>query len=435
MIIFAPSQALAEKRYWIGNIALFVAALVWSVCSLTSLALQKDGGYSPSMARTEGSVFSEESIGYGPLALNGVRQRNPVPNLTRELTVLARNHRPGTAGDETALLLGLKSTQEELIAFNGQALYLKRGVHDTFTFSSEPTSLVIVPLAMEGKEVLMTVVSGEQKGEFILKETPKSSKALEKTAFVKALKSGKWWGPDLFLENYGGADYRSLLGKHKLEFADSVCYVSEGDYLIWENETWKPAPTSPLSPFLPIAQVSAITSKGVQIEAWDETGFGVVSVQLAHPKVPRVNHKMEELVTAARPRAASELSCVLGKRRVVLREGDWWLKTAAGWRHLKKLGDIEDYLEHRARGELFIFESIAMEKGKAVIKGQCFDTMRTQMQPIALNVSTEKKDHFVAKNARSEKQKSHLIAKTEKKIRRIQIPQFQEGELEEKPTP
>jgi hypothetical protein len=144
---------------------------------------------------------------------------------------------------------------------------------------------------------------------------------------------------------------------------------------------------------------------------------------------------MEELISAARPRAASELSCVLGKRRVVLREGDWWLKTTAGWRHLKKLGEIEDYLEHRTRGELFIFESIAMEKGKAVIKGQCFDTMRTQMQPIVLNVSTDKKDHFVAKNARSEKPKSSFIAKTEEKVRRIKIPQFQEQDLEERPTP
>lgn len=446
MLIIAPSKTLAEKCSWIVNVTLFLGTFLFFLGSFSAFFSEKEGASTTAIRRSSSVPYPYESIGYGPLALNGMREQNPVPYLPRELRVLARNSRPDTPAEEVALLMELKSAQQEIIAFNGNPIFLKQEENDTFTFSSVPTSLSVSPFVMDGGEVLIKVFLEDKKGEFILKETPKRSKTLNQTAFAKALKGGKWWGPDLFLENYGGKDYLSMFGKHKLEFENSVCFVSEGDFLTWENGTWKPVSEFSLSPFLPLARVSKVSSHGITLEAWDETGFGLFSVQLTHPQVPRVNYKMEELLSAARPRAASELSCILGKRRVVLREGDWWLKTANGWRHLKKLEDIEGYLDHRIRGELFIFETIAMERGKATVKGHCFDAMRTQMQPITLNISTEKTNSLIAKKGRGEKQESPYIAygkaqgnskgnmKGEEKPRRIPIPHFKSPELEEKPA-
>jgi len=418
---------MVNTAFLIG--AFFVAA--WSLFVFSGESQKLEFFPKPFEAR---ALFSFDEIGYGPLALNGVRMQNPVPNLTRELVVLGKNNRPDAQPGEIALLLGLKSTQQEQIAFSGQTLFLKREPKDVFLFSADKTPLAITPIVMRDGSVSIEVRLEDKKGHFALKD--RSQHLLEEMPFAKALKSAKWWGPDLFLQNYGGEEYGVFHGKHKIEFSNSICFVQEGDFLMWEDDQWKVVSLDHLLPFFPIAKVSSISLRGVQIEAWDETGFHPMNAQISSPQTPRVNYKLDELISSIRPRTASELSCMLGKRRVVLREGDWWLKTETGWRHLKKLNDIEDYLAHKIRGELFIFETVSMEKGKAEIKGHFFDMMRTQMQPIALTLTTnDKKNTAMARKTSRGAAAASFIAKSEEKQKRLQVPQYQSSELEEKKDP
>lgn len=428
------SRIQAEKRWWAVNIAFLIGIFFVAVWSLFIFSWGNQRLEVLSKQFGGRTLFSFDEIGYGPLALNGVRMKSPVPNLTRELVVLGTNGRPDAQPGEIALLLGLKSTQQEQIVFSGQTLFLKRQPKDVFLFSADKTPLAITPIAMKDGSVAIEVVLEGEKGQFVLKNRPRQVN--EEASFARALKEAKWWGPDLFLQNYGGEEYKTFHGKHKIEFSNSICFVQEGDFLMWEDEQWKGVSLDQLLPFFPIAKVSSISSRGVQIEAWDETGFHLMNVQISSPQTPRVNYKLDELISSIRPRTASELSCMLGKRRVVLREGDWWLKMETGWRHLKKLNDIEDYLAHKMRGELFIFETVSMENGKAEVKGHFFDTMRTQMQPIALTVmGSDKKNSAMARKANRGAAASPFIAKIEERQKRLQVPQYQSSELEEKKQP
>lgn len=423
-----------EKWYWVVNATLFVAVFFIATSSLFSFFSENQKVEASPKQRGSKILLSFDEIGYGPLALNGVRTKNPVPNLARELVVLGTNSRPDVQPGEVALLLGLKTTQQEQVAFSGQTLFLKRQPKDVFLFSTDKTPLSITPIAMKDGSVAIEVVLEGAKGQFVLKNRPQQMR--EEVPFVKAIKEAKWWGPDLFLQSYGGEEYGAFHGKHKIEFSNSICFVQEGDFLMWEDAQWKSVSFDHLMPFFPIAKVSSISSKGVQIEAWDETGFYPMNMQISSPQTPRVNYKLDELISSIRPRTASELSCMLGKRRVVLREGDWWLKTESGWRHLKKLSDIEDYLAHKMRGDLFIFETVSMEKGKAEVKGHVFDAMRTQMQPIALTVmGSDKKNTAIARKASRGAPPPPFIAKTEERQRRLQVSQYQATELEEKKGP
>ena len=76
---------------------------------------------------------------------------------------------------------------------------------------------------------------------------------------------------------------------------------------------------------------------------------------------------------------------------MVLREGDWVLKTASGFRNLKKLEQIEDCIYHRLQGELFVFDQLETVQGKSVMKGHFFDATRSQMQTLSFPISQEKK--------------------------------------------
>ena len=80
-----------------------------------------------------------------------------------------------------------------------------------------------------------------------------------------------------------------------------------------------------------------------------------------------------------------------GQTQDYLKQGDWLLKTASGWRNLKKLEEIDDVLEHRLRGELFLFEALEKQENALLLKGRLFDEMRTQSLPVSLSCRRKRK--------------------------------------------
>jgi hypothetical protein len=81
----------------------------------------------------------------------------------------------------------------------------------------------------------------------------------------------------------------------------------------------------------------------------------------------------------------------LNKRRIILKEGDWLIRSAKGWRIIKKSEEVEDYINHKLRGDLFIFDKLEKEHGKLVVKGHLFDEMRTNKQTMSIPIVSEKK--------------------------------------------
>ena len=77
------------------------------------------------------------------------------------------------------------------------------------------------------------------------------------------------------------------------------------------------------------------------------------------------------LPASLRVRSNTQLSCLLGKKRVIIKQGDWLLRTAHGWRNLRRTEDIEDCLFHRIKGDLLIFDSIDKQQGKIALMGNC----------------------------------------------------------------
>lgn len=432
MLIAVPSQGQFEKRFWALNLGLYVFALALAVWTLISLLMGADPQFSSLdlSLPAKKQISSYEEIGLGPLALNGMRVRCPVPGLGREIALLGKNTRPDA--QDVAILLGLKSAAEERVVMSGETVYVRQD-SDRFSFSSEKTPIAITPISLDENSVLIEVRLNEEKGEFILKNACLIPKEIEALAYAKTLRDAKWWGPDILIQNCGGDEYQHLRFKHKIEFSDAnVCFIGEGDLLAWEEDQWRHVSSDTISPFLPLARVAAITPRGIELQAWDESGFYPMNVKISSQQLPKGAFKLEEIFSSMRPRTASRLSCLLGKRRVVLKEGDWWLKTPAKWHNLKTVSEIEDFLQHKIQGELFIFDQMDTEKGKIVMKGRLFDTMRTQMTPVALAVSSEKKTSIASRKSSKHGSASSVIAKSEDKPVRVKLPQFQSSDLEEK---
>lgn len=351
-------------------------------------------------------IFPYEAIGSGGLALHPRHALGWVSRLADELVLIAYNSRPDVKPNDAKILISLKNGKEQLILSNGRTVFLKESEQGKGLHSSEdPTGLWAKPILLDNGAVLIEagrkLVSkeghaGEEKGQFIVAGqggVPSRYNPVNQS-FAKELKSGRSFPYDLLIQNYGGREYSGWREKVVIELAQDsstyACFISPGDYLLYDEGEWRVCSFEELKMDHPIAKVKAISGKTVEIEAWDEIGFCPQLFKMEMEKQGRSQLKHEMMPSAVRLRSGTQVSCAFGKRRMILKQGDWLLKTSTGWRNLRRSEEIEQYLHHRLKGELLIFDGIEKEQGRTVMKGHLFDETRTHMQPLALPIETDK---------------------------------------------
>jgi hypothetical protein len=414
MELLTPSNFRREKLLQLAQGVILLVALLFCIVWLIVLSLQgQEARLSPRSLPFPSLDYSK--IGKGSFAISTKVVSPELEPLVQELVLLGKNTRPDS-GILSRIHLGFKSSGAKQELISGQKLFIaKQGAG--FQFSEAETDLSILPLSLTGNEVLLQIQnSSDKKEEIILAPSSLFQPALEEEAYVQSLKKGKMWAPDLFLNQWGGEEYRDLSSKHKVEIDEKVYFLSVGDTLWWDGSEWKIG--SSILEDAPMAKLMAATSRDLKLEVWDSTGYVSSSVVIPLCQGSKASHKAEEVITSVRPRSASEITCQLGKRRVIVKEGDWWVKTERRWRPLRTADDLEAFLHHDIQGELFIFEKIESTKGKITLKGRSFDKMRTETEPLSLVVNTEKKP--IRKLEPHQASKASMIAKNKMAVPPIQ---------------
>lgn len=356
------------------------------------------------------SSYPLEKIAQGPLSLSSYKRKSAIPDMSKELLILAKNVRPDRAAKDASLRLALKGSQEEYIAKNGEQVFLSCDASigngsTAYHFSDRKTPLWIRPTILDQKEVLVEVgifmpsketeTFVEEKTQFIVQHQILTSNGQSGSRpFVAALEEAKLWGQDAFLLQYGGKEYQAWNSKQVLEIPSenrSLFYlVQVGDLFEWRDGEWASATLDLSSGALPLAAVKTMTQRFIELEVWDESGFYSTLIRLDVQPTMRTGYKNEALPQGARLRTSSQVTCCLGKKRLIVKEGDWILKTGRGWKNLKKAQDIEDYVCRKIRGELFVFDGMVHEHGKLLMKGHWIDETRTQVVPFSVPVSGER---------------------------------------------
>lgn len=349
-----------------------------------------------------------EEIGRGALALHPPKRSSLVPDLSREIIVLARSSRPDCDPKESTLLLSTKSGNEKRIVAPGEQIFLKchknKDEESTYSFSDKKTPLWIRPMLNSSEDICFEVgfftPSKQNEGFFeeisqVIIQQVKSSLFKEKNenAFLSSIRQAKWWGNDSLFTEYGGKEYKDIMHKQKVEIPSEVgpqfYFLEAGDYLVWEEGKWQKTSLREVSAGFPLAQVKRAEDKVLEMQVWDEKGFYPQTLRFDLQPSSKLSQKSDLHSASVRLRSSSQVVCSIGKRRLILKEGDWIMKVGRSWRVVKRNKDINDCLEHKLRGELFIFDSIDKQQGKLFLKGHLFDEMRTQMTPVSLPISSE----------------------------------------------
>ncbi|HEX2580105.1 MAG TPA: hypothetical protein VHK67_06875 [Rhabdochlamydiaceae bacterium] len=421
MELFKPTNLKKDLQTWLPQGGLILAAALFSIIWLVLFGLERESGESIARGMPFPSI-DHRTIGKGTFAISPRGVSPEFEPLINELVVLGKNTRPD-GGAFSTITIGLKTSGDQEQLVSGQKLFVSTD-GSRYQFASEKTDLSLLPLPMAGSDVLLQIETPDKKEEVVLKASAFLASSLDEETYVQVLKKGKMWAPDLFLHQWGGDEYRDLSAKQKVEIDNKVYFLSVGDLLWWDQCEWKVGKA--VLQDAPLAKFVSSSGQGMHFEVWNPTGYISSSIEIAlqSSKPPQ---KAEEAITSVRPRSNSEITCQLGKRRVIVKEGDWWLKTDRRWRSLKTAEDLEAFLLHDIQGELFIFEKVENMKGKTILKGRCFDKMRTESLPISLVVNTEKKSP--PSSGKSGSPQQPIIAKNKMTISPLQ---HQNSEGEEK---
>ncbi len=331
-------------------------------------------------------VLSMNVLGQGPLSLSTLPLGEMDP-IFQELVLIGTSTRPDQDHDH-ACTIALRSSGEKRTISIGETLFFELKEGHLF-FSNEATDLSMTARTHEKRELICEIRNKDASHPYALSSSAIFSQSLDQEPYVELLKKGSAWGKDVFLTDWGGDEYREMTNKVKISLGPDVYFLKPGDCLWWDGDVWRTEVES--DEIRPIAQLTKASSHGADFEVWDSTGFSSQTVRLSMESLPKTSLKIDELMTAIRPRSATEITCQLGKRRVILREGDWWIHADNRWRPVRTAADLEACLNHEIQGELFIFEKVEASNGNVTLKGQAFDRMRTSCQPVSLVMQTEKK--------------------------------------------
>jgi len=409
LVILSPLKIEIERFFSLGAL-LGLGIVVLSAISLAFFLifspgkLDLQGAQKRAMDLKPHSSFALEAIGTGGTTLNPKMAYGWASRVADDFTVLAYNSRPDVAKREASLLVSLGRGREQRVIPNGKAFFLQeRAEGKGLMFSEEQTSLQVQPVLLDNGNILVEVVRKliSKEGQLVREEKseyytlPKGMHAMEKGSFVEELKTVRCLGSDMLIQKYGGSEFATWRDKIKIEFKKGsqnyACFVSSGDHLQYCDGEWRVVSLEKASRDLPLAYVKSATMRGVELQGWDDSGFFPLEIDVAAEQVVPLTVKLDAVPSALHLRSPTQVSCALGKKRMILKKGDWLLKTSIGWRRLSRKDELEACLYHRLKGELLIFDGIVKQQGQLVLSGHLFDENRTNVQPLSLLIESGKK--------------------------------------------
>lgn len=369
-----------ERIAWIGAGVLglgFILALpfVWMVHSTTLTSIVSRGKNENTNSST---LFS--------LGLSDHAPGLSIPDLQGEMTFSFDPPRPDGLVDGKRLLVRMKHSGESKrvvlpcrvdLEFHGDRLAFAKG-----------ESLFWIDLSLmpngeiEGRGTILSLDGSKIDAGRVLmpgQESPiQGSHEFTEGSPFRLLADAKWWGRDQFR---GAAE-----SGERLEIGTDLIEIREGDWLVWKGK-WEKANGPERE--LPIAHIQSGSLRSLVLEGWGSEGHTRIALNSAIG--PPFKMKGEDLFSSIRVRSEKQISCMIEKQCLVLKTGDWVLKTEGRWKILRKKDERDAFLNGKLFGELFILEQISQKQGQKMIQGRLFNPGRTQVVPIEMVAHSARK--------------------------------------------
>lgn len=371
------------------------------------------------------------SIGEPVLALRFSPPQLRLPDLRNLLIYYGKNGRPDAESENPKLHFSLSGLKNSVSVLAGEKIYLtydKKASPSKYGFSpdNQETNLWFVAKLGEGNAIQLNLYMNNENGEVISEPDSLAHFSIQEKEFMRfaagglweigkwrvdgtllARQKARWFGPDCFLERHGGDEFNEMLGRQRIDFEEAEeaysVFVKAGDCLVWKDNKWNVCSPSSRSndntAGLPIMSVKKIDDRIMNLELWDVEGKGRVLLNLIKSQENFTAQNIPQDFKFLGARTRTQCVFQVSQERMIVKPNDWMLLTDNGWRKITSAQEIDDYVNRKMTGTLFVFDEIKKKEEKPFLVGTVFNPSRTEMheveiamQPPTLNLAQPLKD-------------------------------------------
>ncbi|MDB6081499.1 MAG: hypothetical protein JWO53_771 [Chlamydiia bacterium] len=334
-----------------------------------------------------------------------------LPDLRPLLVSYGINCRPDSSKEKAQLLIGIRGQLPPASVKLEEKVYLKHdprpGVHRWgFSENNTPTAIWI-EAEVKDNQIVVRLKMKDSQGKIIKEPHELSNFALPEIplpqngvyafnwqvgadkvdATLLTRQKAKWFGQDLFLQNYGGDEFTFARGRERIEFGEGasqhVIFAKEGDIFVYTNDMWQSVEAGPESHGKPLLQVKKVSEQSISFILWDPEGKHKVPLELFRtPEQPLNPNSFAIKLLGARTR--QDWIAEIAGKRTLLRTDDWLLWNAGKCERLLSNQQINEYLSGQLRGELIILEGTEKINNELCLIGYRFNEYRTKFTPICI---------------------------------------------------
>jgi len=343
------------------------------------------------------------SLAFSPLNIQ-------LPDLRRHLIYYGKNGRPDAQEDLPMLYFAFTGNKAPSSVSPSERLYVMYDKKQTppqyiVAPNNEETPLWIEASAQEKQALVKVAMKGEN-GQYIREPSAYAEFVVPEKEYARlagttwelgkwrvdgtllARQKARWVGLDRFLEKHGGEEYKACLNKQRIDFDENdqvySVYVSQGDCLIWNNDRWQAAVPGENTSGYPLINIKKIEDRVMNLELWDVDGKGKVVLNLIKTNEAWVPQNLENNFKFVGARTRSQFVFEVNNERMLLSPHDWLVLVDGGWKKLTTPQEIDDYVDRKIVGPLFIFDQIERKEDRQVILGTLFSAGRTEESAIEL---------------------------------------------------
>lgn len=326
----------------------------------------------------------------------------PSPQIKKQIKFFQCNDRPDQIKGQKNIYIGLNGSKEKVAVAPGERVFITCNEYDEVEFSEKKTPFE-VEFAMLKNGSLEAILSTQftsnenviidKKQRFVLQKGVNESKGTDISPMLENLSKGvSILAPDRLLELYGGAAFDEEKRQYRFVIEErerKVYMIREGDFLIWSEGGWLKHTGETIGK--PLLYIKSLSKQKCDYQLWDEKGevskSGTLPVNAIQPPFLQT----AEVFRSVQYRTENSVMCQLGMKNVILRSGDWLVRSKSGWKNIQSIDEMKALLTYGMVGDLFIFDGVIEKDGKKVFKGHFFDADRITAQVVELSLK-EKKD-------------------------------------------
>lgn len=353
-----------------------------------------------------------EAIGAPALNLTFSPLSTQLPDLRHHLIYYGKNGRPDANADNPAMYFAFTGNKSPVSLLPGQKLYImydKKQTPNQYVFSPKNAETPVwIEANAQGTQAIVKVRMMGDNGQIISEPAAYAEFSLPEKEFARfgsgvwelgkwrvdgtllARQKARWYGIDVFIDKYGGEEYKDFKNKQRIDFGEDgdvySVYVGQGDCLVWKNDRWQSIEPGENSLDSTILCVKKIDERVMNLELWDVEGKGKIILNLIKIHEAWVPKTIEDSFKFVGARTRSQLIFEIDGERILLRPHDWLLKQETGWEKIETPEAIDEYVARKLVGPLFVFDSIERKDDRSVVFGTLFNAARTEMVPIELSL-------------------------------------------------